>query len=131
MGPWYCLDWRYLLTYIISVFPSVVNFFLVILLICVWIYNVVDLSKDRDKCIPYECGFDPIGRARTPFRLRFFLLAVLFLVFDIEIVLLIILPLIITINNYLVIFFSALWFLLALLIGTLHELKEGAINWAE
>src|SRR5919199_5599168 len=41
---------------------------------------------DRDKLLPYECGIDPIGDARERFSVRFYMVAMLFLVFDVEVV---------------------------------------------
>nr|YP_010035472.1 NADH dehydrogenase subunit 3 [Ludioschema sulcicolle]QQQ88059.1 NADH dehydrogenase subunit 3 [Ludioschema sulcicolle] len=85
---------------------------------------------DREKSSPFECGFDPKSSARIPFSLQFFLIAVIFLIFDVEITLL--LPLIVTMKISNLINFSAVMsiFLFILLIGLYHEWKQGALNWA-
>jgi NADH-ubiquinone oxidoreductase chain 3 len=75
---------------------------------------------DREKLSPFECGFDPNHTARIPFSLRFFLLAIIFIVFDIEIVLLIPAPLfIIRIQTTQII--RLFTFLFILLAGLIHE----------
>nr|ALO77192.1 NADH deshydrogenase subunit 3 [Elateridae sp. GENSP01] len=85
---------------------------------------------DREKSSPFECGFDPKSSARIPFSLQFFLIAVIFLIFDVEITLL--LPLIVTMKISNMINFSIVMsvFLVILLIGLYHEWKQGALNWA-
>nr|ARQ20665.1 NADH dehydrogenase subunit 3 [Nacella magellanica] len=86
-------------------------------------------AEDREQSSPFECGFDPLGSARVPFSLRFFLLAVIFLIFDVEIVLLF--PFIsknlCQIN--LSMLFGGYFFLFILLVGLLHEWKEGSLDW--
>lgn len=42
-------------------------------------------QPDSEKVLVYECGFDPLGTSRTPFSVKFFLVGILFLVFDFEI----------------------------------------------
>nr|QWX95698.1 NADH-ubiquinone oxidoreductase chain 3 [Pephricus paradoxus] len=85
---------------------------------------------DREKMSPFECGFDPKSSARTPFSLQFFLIAILFLIFDIEIA--IILPMIITLkmSNMMSWAMTVSVFLLVLIIGLYYEWKAGMLEWA-
>nr|WLR81278.1 NADH dehydrogenase subunit 3 [Dercas lycorias] len=84
---------------------------------------------DREKCSPFECGFDPKSLPRIPFSLHFFLITVIFLIFDVEIAL--IFPIIPTflmtnIKNW---FFMTLFFIIMLLIGLYHEWNQKMLNW--
>jgi NADH-ubiquinone oxidoreductase chain 3 len=78
-------------------------------------------NNDREKTSPFECGFDPKNNARVPFSLRFFILAIIFIVFDIEIVLLIPLPILNTLINTIHAEAATIVFLVILLLGLFHE----------
>nr|YP_009554114.1 NADH dehydrogenase subunit 3 [Bitias brevis]QBA19625.1 NADH dehydrogenase subunit 3 [Bitias brevis] len=86
---------------------------------------------DREKNSPFECGFDPSGSARLPFSLRFFLIAVIFLIFDVEITLLLPLASIINMTNINTWMFTGIFFLIILLVGLYHEWNQGALEWAD
>nr|QCQ20689.1 NADH dehydrogenase subunit 3 [Sporophila angolensis] len=53
---------------------------------------LAQMTPDSEQLSPYKCGFDPLGSARLPFSVCFFLVAILFLLFDLEITLLLLLP---------------------------------------
>nr|YP_010580916.1 NADH dehydrogenase subunit 3 [Entemnotrochus rumphii]UZT27101.1 NADH dehydrogenase subunit 3 [Entemnotrochus rumphii] len=111
--------------FISSLFAIVVSS---LMMLMAWILSARG-SKDREKGSSFECGFDPMGSARLPFSLRFFLLAVIFLIFDVEIVLLF--PIIIgsfyQINFF--IFIGTATFLFILILGLFHEWNEGSLDW--
>nr|YP_009480515.1 NADH dehydrogenase subunit 3 [Cryptopygus terranovus]APX54989.1 NADH dehydrogenase subunit 3 [Cryptopygus terranovus] len=84
---------------------------------------------EREKPSAFECGFDPSSSARVPFSLRFYLIAVIFLIFDVEITLLIPIPIIMTSNNLLSLTVLSLIFFWILIIGLYHEWNQGALEW--
>nr|YP_009971753.1 NADH dehydrogenase subunit 3 [Cucujus mniszechi]QNG56463.1 NADH dehydrogenase subunit 3 [Cucujus mniszechi] len=103
-----------------------------IILILIMILNLISKKSfsDREKNSPFECGFDPKSSPRTPFSLQFFLIAVIFLIFDVEITLLLPIILLIKITNminFIIVFF---FFILILLLGIYHEWNQGALNWS-
>nr|AML25737.1 NADH dehydrogenase subunit 3 [Staphylinidae sp. BMNH 1274246] len=85
---------------------------------------------DREKSSPFECGFDPKSYARMPFSLQFFLIAMIFLIFDVEITLLIPFIMIMKISNLWIYFLTMSFFLMILLLGLYHEWTQGALNWS-
>nr|BBG74455.1 NADH dehydrogenase subunit 3 [Argyropelecus affinis] len=89
------------------------------------------LNPDAEKLSPYECGFDPLGSARLPFSLLFFLIAILFLLFDLEIALLLPLPWSDQQPLPQITFSLAAAVLLLLTLGLAYEWAQGGLNWAE
>nr|YP_006303560.1 NADH dehydrogenase subunit 3 [Opistognathus jacksoniensis]AEK53152.1 NADH dehydrogenase subunit 3 [Opistognathus jacksoniensis] len=89
------------------------------------------MSPDHEKLSPYECGFDPLGSARLPFSMRFFLVAILFLLFDLEIALLLPLPWGDQLLTPLLTFAWASAVLILLTLGLIYEWMQGGLEWAE
>nr|AAG45640.1 NADH dehydrogenase subunit III [Tyrannus melancholicus]ABB96827.1 NADH dehydrogenase subunit 3 [Tyrannus melancholicus] len=88
-------------------------------------------TPDSEKLSPYECGFDPLGSARLPFSIRFFLVAILFLLFDLEIALLLPLPWATQLQSPLTTLTWAFTMLLLLTLGLIYEWIQGGLEWAE
>nr|YP_009320253.1 NADH dehydrogenase subunit 3 [Phalcoboenus australis]AJY78669.1 NADH dehydrogenase subunit 3 [Phalcoboenus australis] len=88
-------------------------------------------TPDSEKLSPYECGFDPLGSARLPFSIRFFLVAILFLLFDLEIALLLPLPWAIQLQSPTTTLTWALMIILLLTLGLIYEWLQGGLEWAE
>lgn len=85
---------------------------------------------DREKSSPFECGFDPKSSSRIPFSLRFFLITIIFLIFDVEIALILPIILIINYSNLIIWTTSSITFIIILLIGLYHEWNQGILNWS-
>nr|YP_010148077.1 NADH dehydrogenase subunit 3 [Potamilus streckersoni]QQV68444.1 NADH dehydrogenase subunit 3 [Potamilus streckersoni]UUA64276.1 NADH dehydrogenase subunit 3 [Potamilus streckersoni] len=100
-----------------------------VLLLVVLFLGVLSMGGG-EKMSPFECGFDPMGSSRVPFSLRFFLLAVIFVVFDVEIVLLF--PVVMVVGGYWIWvggYLTLFFFLFLLFGGIVHEWREGSLEW--
>ena len=85
-------------------------------------------NPDPEKLSAYECGFEPFNDSRMEFDIRFYLVAILFIIFDLEIAFLF--PWAITLGNIGYFgFFSMMLFLFILTIGFIYEWKKGALDW--
>ena len=85
-------------------------------------------NPDPEKLSAYECGFEPFNDSRMEFDIRFYLVAILFIIFDLEIAFLF--PWAITLGEIGVFgFWSMMVFLGILAVGFVYEWKKGALEW--
>ena len=85
-------------------------------------------KPDPEKLSTYECGFEPFNNSRIEFDVRFYLVAILFIIFDLEIAFLF--PWAISLSNIGQLgFWSMMIFILVLTIGFIYEWKKGALEW--
>nr|YP_009561900.1 NADH dehydrogenase subunit 3 [Cardellina canadensis]WDE84013.1 NADH dehydrogenase subunit 3 [Setophaga palmarum]AAY43628.1 NADH dehydrogenase subunit 3 [Cardellina canadensis]AAY43629.1 NADH dehydrogenase subunit 3 [Cardellina canadensis]QAT97918.1 NADH dehydrogenase subunit 3 [Cardellina canadensis]WDE83261.1 NADH dehydrogenase subunit 3 [Cardellina canadensis] len=92
---------------------------------------LAQMTPDSEKLSPYECGFDPLGSARLPFSIRFFLVAILFLLFDLEIALLLPLPWATQLQSPITTLAWTSTLILLLTLGLVYEWIQGGLEWAE
>nr|YP_010946420.1 NADH dehydrogenase subunit 3 [Balta maculata]WGO57138.1 NADH dehydrogenase subunit 3 [Balta maculata] len=88
------------------------------------------MMEDREKSSPFECGFDPKSSPRMPFSLRFFMIAVIFLIFDVEIALLLPMTIIMKQSNLKMWTITSTMFIIILTVGLYHEWNQGSLHWA-
>lgn len=91
-------------------------------------YVIARQDPDNEKISPYECGFEPFDEARSRFDVRFYLVAILFIIFDLEVAFLF--PWAVSLKGIgLFGFWSMMIFLALLTIGFIYEWRKGALEW--
>ena len=91
-------------------------------------YVVSAKQADVEKVSAYECGFDPFDDTRKTFDVRFYLVAILFLIFDLEVSFLF--PWVVSLGGLpLLGFWSMILFLVILTVGFIYEWRKGALDW--
>jgi NADH-quinone oxidoreductase subunit A len=102
--------------------------FLLIMILFLLSYLTVLRKPDFEKNAAYECGFNPFGDARIKFEISFYLIGILFIIFDIE--LLYLFPWILIINQISIFgIYSVLLFIFVLTLGFIYEWIKGALEW--
>ena len=91
-------------------------------------FIIGDSKPDSEKLSAYECGFEAFSDARGRFDVRFYLVAILFIIFDLEVAFLF--PWATSLKTIgLFGFWSMMIFLLVLTVGFIYEWKKGALEW--
>ncbi|HLA11401.1 MAG TPA: NADH-quinone oxidoreductase subunit A [Pyrinomonadaceae bacterium] len=94
-------------------------------------------KRTRTKMMPYECGKDPVGTARERFSVKFYMIAMIFILFDIEVIFLI--PWAVVFKTLsgpayemrTLVYVEMMLFVLLLLAGFIYVIKKGAFDWSE
>ncbi|MET0267042.1 MAG: NADH-quinone oxidoreductase subunit A [Duganella sp.] len=85
-------------------------------------------KPDVEKLSPYECGFNAFGAARMQFNIKYYLVAILFIIFDLEVVFIV--PWAAAFREIGDLgFWSAMFFFALLTVGFVYEWKKGAMDW--
>jgi NADH-quinone oxidoreductase subunit A len=112
-------------------FPILVFLGIAVALALVIVLASFVLARQRpnsEKLSPYECGFEPFADARSKFDVRFYLVAILFIIFDLEVAFLF--PWAVALGKIGVFgFWSMIVFLAVLTVGFIYEWKKGALEW--
>jgi len=113
--------------YLILILAIFVSFFISTIFIIISFFLILK-ENNIEKNTSYECGFQPFSDSRLPFNVHFYLVGLLFLIFDLEV--LYIIPW--SVSIFFLNFFSysiLIIFLFILTLGFFYEWKKGALNW--
>lgn len=116
----------------LSNYSSILLFLFVSIILSIIVFGIPYLlsskTSDKEKLSSYECGFNPFKDSRSEFDIKFYLVAILFLIFDLEISFLF--PFVISLDllNFAGIG-SMFFFLIVLTVGFYYEWKKGALDW--
>src|SRR6266404_28885 len=92
-------------------------------------------KRTRTKMMPYECGKDPVGSARERFSVKFYLIAMIFILFDIEVIFLI--PWAVVFRSFSIagagslVYVEMMLFIVFLLVGYVYVVRKGAFDWGD
>ena len=104
---------------------------IVSLILSIILYSISNIFaaslSDTEKLSAYECGFDPFDDARHTFDIKFYLVAILFIIFDLEVAFL--LPWALHVKDNIFSFWAMMLFLIILTIGFIYEWLKGALEW--
>jgi NADH:ubiquinone oxidoreductase subunit 3 (subunit A) len=117
------MNFEFFLIFIYFLFCILLSFILFIIF-----YLLIFRQNELEKISAYECGFNPFEDAYGRFDIKFYLVAILFLIFDLEVVFLF--PWCVNILKLHILgVFSMIFFLYILTIGFIYEWKRGALDW--
>ena len=117
----YNLDYIFILIFILIGLGMAIAMYL--------LSKILSPSKpDSEKLSAYECGFEAFDDARSKFDVKFYLVSILFIIFDLEIAFLF--PWAVSLKNIGALgFYSMMFFLFILTVGFIYEWKNGALDW--
>nr|WRQ18244.1 NADH dehydrogenase subunit 3 [Multinervis sp.] len=115
------------ITFIYLILVNTITLLMMMMMMSMGKKSILDLQKAS----PYECGFNPMSEKRLPFSIHFFLIAVIFLIFDIEIIIL--MPLIMSLKFSMLKMWltSSILIIFLLILGLYNEWAHGMLNWTK
>ena len=119
--------------YMVYTYINLISYFVIVMgLSCLLVGVCYILSNNKwyfEKITSYECGFDPFSDTREPFEIKFYLIAILFIIFDVEVIFF--LPWVVCQKQILIFGYYIMYiFFIILMLGFLYEFKKGSLDWS-